>query len=143
MIPVNFHAEHIGLAAANPELIKDWCLKALGAELVFSDGKKPPAFFVRFPGSQGALGLMIEIYASESALQETGNNSLAGWRHLALRVDSIEAARDLLVKRGVEFQPLIKPAGGGGRVLFFKDPEGNLWHLVERPASEVFAHTAN
>jgi predicted enzyme related to lactoylglutathione lyase len=27
----------------------------------------------------------------------------------------------------------VKPAGGGGRVLFFSDPEGNLFHLVERP----------
>ena len=107
--------------------MKDWCVRALGAEIIFADGKTPPAFFVRLGGS-----LLLEIYASHSSSDETGNNRLAGWRHLALRVDSIEAARDFLSKRGVEFDPLIKPAGGGGRVLFFKDPEGNLWHLVER-----------
>ena len=28
----------------------------------------------------------------------------------------------------------IKPAGGGGRVLYFSDAEGNLLHLVERSA---------
>jgi hypothetical protein len=28
----------------------------------------------------------------------------------------------------------MRPAAGGGRVLFFADPEGNLLHLVERPA---------
>jgi catechol 2,3-dioxygenase-like lactoylglutathione lyase family enzyme len=28
----------------------------------------------------------------------------------------------------------VKPAGGGGRVLFFPDPEGNLLHFVERSA---------
>src|ERR1051326_1393700 len=109
--------------------MKDWCLAALGADLVFEDGKVPPAFFVRLPG-----GILLEIYGGDSSLAETGNNRLAGWRHLALRVDSIEAARDLLAKRGVDLEPLIKPAGGGGRVLFFRDPEGNLWHLVERSA---------
>jgi hypothetical protein len=34
----------------------------------------------------------------------------------------------------VKFTEEIKPAAGGGRVLFFEDGEGNLLHLVERPA---------
>jgi hypothetical protein len=39
----------------------------------------------------------------------------------------------------VEFTEDLKPAGGGGRVLFFQDPEGNLLHLVERtPESALF-----
>ena len=32
----------------------------------------------------------------------------------------------------------VKPAAGGGRILFFTDPEGNLLHLVERPADSAF-----
>jgi predicted enzyme related to lactoylglutathione lyase len=39
-----------------------------------------------------------------------------------------------LERRGLEFTEEIKPAGGGGRVLFFQDLEGNLLHLVERTA---------
>ena len=66
-------------------------------------------------------------------LCRTGNNKLAGFRHLALRVDSIDAAKIELEKRGVKFTEQIKPAAGGGRVLFFEDCEGNLLHLVERP----------
>ena len=53
---------------------------------------------------------------------------------MALRVDSIEASRTELERRGVKFAEEIKPAGGGGRVLFFRDAEGNLLHLVERSA---------
>ena len=130
---MNFSVEHIGLAAADPARLKDWCVEALGAELVFNDGKSPPAYFVRLAG-----GLMIELYASQSTPENVGDNRAGGWRHLALRVPSIEAARECLAKRGIEFEPLIKPAGGGGRVLFFKDPEGNLWHLVERPEASPF-----
>jgi glyoxylase I family protein len=131
---VNFQVEHIGLAAESPAALAEWCRVMLNAELIFTGSKLTPPFFVRLPG-----GLLVEIYACDSRIDETGNNRLAGWRHLALRVDSIEDARDHLSRRGVEFEPLIKPAGGGGRVLFFKDPEGNLWHLVERPEQSLFS----
>jgi glyoxylase I family protein len=62
------------------------------------------------------------------------DNTLCGWRHVALRVDSLEAAKAQLEQRGLQFTDPVKPAGGGGRVLFFQDPEGNLLHLVERTA---------
>jgi glyoxylase I family protein len=130
---VTFSLEHIGLAAVDPQGLKDWYVRVLDAVLVFSNGNQPPAFLLRLPG-----GPLLEIYPSDSSLEQTRRNGLAGWRHLALRVDSLEAARDWLTKRGVEFDPPIKLAGGGGRVLFFKDLEGNLWHLVERsPDSPV------
>jgi glyoxylase I family protein len=124
-----FSLEHIGLAASDPQALQGWYASAFGAEVVYTNGEEPPALIIRLPGS-----MLLEIYPSDCRSEETSNNKLAGWRHLALRVDNIEAAREVLSKRGVEFDPLIKPAGGGGRVLFFKDPEGNLWHLVERTA---------
>ena len=77
---------------------------------------------------------MIEIYAGDRALPEAGNNQLNGWRHVSLRVDSIEAAKADLEALGAVFSEQIMPAGGAGRVLFLQDPEGNLLHLVERPA---------
>ena len=134
MNTVKFSPEHLGLAARDPVALKDWYVRALGAEVVFDNGESPPAFFLRLAG-----GTLLEIYACRSATGETGNNSLAGWRHLALRVESIEAARDELAGRGVQFTEPVKPAGGGGRVLFFQDAEGNLLHLVERPPESVFA----
>jgi glyoxylase I family protein len=133
MQPMNFSVEHLGLPARDPAALKDWYVKTLGAKLVYADGKTPPAFFVRLPG-----GVLLEIYQAQASLKETSDNKLAGWRHVALRVDSIEAAKTELEKRGVQFADLINPAGGGGRVLFFRDAEGNLLHLVERPADSVF-----
>jgi glyoxylase I family protein len=119
--------EHIGLPAKDPVALKDWYLRALGAELVFSTS-----------GSSACLlalkgGGMIEIYAGDLALPQISNNKANGWRHLALRVDSIVDAKTQLEARGVKFTEAIKPAAGGGSVLFFQDPEGNLLHLVERP----------
>lgn len=129
-----FSLEHIGLAARDTVALKDWYLATLGAHVVFSNGQTPPAFFIKLPG-----GAMIEIYEGDFALKEISDNAMNGWRHLALRVDSIERAKSELESRGVKFDQPMKPAGGGGRVLFFRDPEGNLLHLVERPPDSVFA----
>jgi glyoxylase I family protein len=123
-----FSLEHLGLAARDTRALRDWYINTLRAELLFSNTENPPAFLLRLPG-----GAVIEIYPAHTHTDETSNNRLAGWRHIALRVDSIESTRTLLQSRGVSFTDEIKPAGGGGRVLFFKDPEGNLLHLVERP----------
>ena len=129
---MNLAVEHIGLAARDTVALKDWYLEVLGFREVFTDGKSPPAFLIEM-----ANGLLIEIYPGETSVDATGNNKLAGWRHLAVRVDSIEYARAELARRGVSFDEPIKAAGGGGRVLFFKDREGNLLHLVERSAGPM------
>jgi catechol 2,3-dioxygenase-like lactoylglutathione lyase family enzyme len=129
---MKFTIEHIGLPALDPTALKDWYINVLDAKLVFENGQTPPAYFLALPG-----GVMIEIYVAEASLNETSNNSLAGWRHLALRVDAIEPAREALEKKGVQFPDPIKSAGGGC-VLFFRDPAQNLLHLVERPSGSIF-----
>ena len=126
---MNFSLEHLGLSARDPKTLKDWYVKTLGARVVFDNGQTPPMFLLSVPG-----GVLMEIYAGDFALAETRNNKLNGWRHVALRVNSIEHAKAELQNRGVVFAEDSKPAGGGGRVLFFADAEGNLLHLVERPA---------
>ena len=54
--------------------------------------------------------MMIEIYEGDFALRETADNALNGWRHLALRVDSIEGAKAELEERGIIFSEPVKPA---------------------------------
>jgi glyoxylase I family protein len=126
---VNFYIEHLGLPARDPVALKDWYVRTLDGQLLFADGQTPPTFFVQLPG-----GVALEIYQAQKLFQEPDNNKISGWRHVALRVDSLEAARATLEGRGVKFTGTVAPAGGGGRVLYLADPEGNLLHLVERPA---------
>jgi glyoxylase I family protein len=121
-----FTLEHIGLASQNPVALKDWYLERLGATLVFEMRQTPPAFLINLGG------MMIEIYSANDRSDVVQNNRLAGWRHLALKVTSIESVRDHLATKGIVFSEEIKSAGGGGRVLFFNDLEGNLLHLTER-----------
>jgi glyoxylase I family protein len=125
---MNISVEHIAIVAKDPVALKSWYERVLGAKPVFDNGQNPPTCLI-------SLGnVWFEIYAADKSLPDTANNKLAGFRHLALRVDSLDAAKAELEKRGVKFTEEIKPAGGGGRVLFFPDPEGNLLHFVERSA---------
>ena len=121
-----FTVEHIGLAAKDAAGLRAWYERVLGAELMWEISKEPPAALITLGGAT------IEIYTADTSSELTRNNKLAGWRHIALRVESLEHAKNLLMDRGVNFTEGEKPAGGGGRVLFFSDPEGNLLHLVER-----------
>ena len=129
---MNFSIEHVGVPAADPVALKDWYVRVLGARVVWDKRQIPPVFLI-------ALGsAWLEIYEGDRLLAERGDNNLAGWRHIALRVDSLDAAKTELENRGVKFSGAERPAGGGGRVLFFTDGEGNLLHLVERPSDSPF-----
>jgi glyoxylase I family protein len=126
---MNLSLEHVGIPAADPGALKNWYETVLGARLVWDNGQTPPTCLLALPG-----GGWLELYPSEAPLPERGNNQLAGFRHLALRVNSLAEAKAELKKRGARFTEEIRPAAGGGQVLFFADLEGNLLHLVERPA---------
>jgi catechol 2,3-dioxygenase-like lactoylglutathione lyase family enzyme len=119
--------EHLAIAAANPAALKNWYERVLGANAVWDNGQNPPTCLIALGG------VWLEIYQAAAPLAAHGNLRLAGFRHLALRVTSLAAARAELEKRGVKFPEAERPAAGGGKVLFFEDGEGNLLHLVERP----------
>lgn len=123
---MNISVEHLAIVAKDVVALKNWYERVLGAKAVWDNGQNPPTCLI-------SLGnVWFEIYAAEKSIPETANNKLAGFRHLALRVDSLDAAKAELEKRGVKFTEAERQAAGGGRILFFADLEGNLLHFVER-----------
>ncbi|HEX7654617.1 MAG TPA: VOC family protein [Verrucomicrobiae bacterium] len=123
---MNIFVEHIAIVAHDPAALKQWYINVLGARAVWDNGQTPPTSLV-------SLGnVWFEIYPADKLQGEPANNKLSGFRHLALRVESLVAARAELEQRGVKFSEAERPAAGGGKVLFFADPEGNLLHFVER-----------
>jgi len=125
---MNIAVEHIAIPALDPVALKSWYEHTFGAREIFNNGQTPPTCLL-------ALGsVWFEIYQADAPLPERGRNKLQGFRHLALRVPSLDAAKAELEQRGVKFTEEVRPAAGGGKVLFFEDAEGNLLHFVERPA---------
>ena len=125
---MNISVEHIAIVAQNPVALKQWYERVLGAQPLWDNGQNPPTCLISL------ANVWFEIYPAETPLPARGNNKLQGFRHLALRVPSLDAAKAELEARGVKFTEEVRPAAGGGKVLFFEDGEGNLLHFVERPA---------
>jgi glyoxylase I family protein len=124
---MNISIEHIGLPAKDATTLKAWYERVLGAKPLWDNGQTPPTCLLALGGA------WVEIYPADKSRPETADNKLAGFRHLALRVDSLAAAKAESESRGVKFTEEPRPAAGGGQVLFFEDGEGNLLHFVERP----------
>ena len=114
--------EHAAIAAKDVERLAAFYVRTLGFEINYR-GKT--AIFVK-----ASDGTMIEIIPAEGELSESAPKS-AGLRHLALSVIGFEMECERLEAAGVSFlePPLIK---GGNKVVFFRDPEGNILHLIER-----------
>ena len=116
--------EHTAIASPNPERLANWYVEHL--EFVINhtyDGN----YFVK-----AANGGMLEIIPSEG---ERGAQKMKdpGFRHLAILPDDFDAAYEQLKRQGVNF--VTEPFDlKGNRLVFFTDLDGNLVHLIQRPA---------
>ena len=113
--------EHTAIATPDPEALASWYERVLDFPVAY---RYAGNVFVR-----AADGTMLELIPSEG---ERLNSQVKtpGIRHLAVRVDDFDAGVAELEKRGVEiFQRL---EAEGSRLAFFRDPEGNILHLIHR-----------
>lgn len=121
--------DHIAIAARDPRGLIEWYCTHLGMQVVAHNGQDPPTALVG-----GAEGSLFEIMpAQEAPIGEQGLFD-PGLRHVALRVDDFEAAYAHLQQLGVEFATESGTATGGGPIVSFRDPEGNILQIVQRPA---------
>jgi catechol 2,3-dioxygenase-like lactoylglutathione lyase family enzyme len=114
--------EHTAIASPNPEKLAQWYAANLEFVINFVyDGN----YFVRAQN-----GTMLEIIPS---LGERGSNQMKdpGLRHLAIAIDNFDEAYQSLKAKGVQFT--MEPYElMGNRLVFFKDLDGNLLHLIAR-----------
>ena len=114
--------EHTAIASPDPETLASWYEQTLNFPV---DHRVGPNVFLKAPD-----GTMLEIIPSEGERLNTTPKT-PGVCHFAVTVDDFDAALEDLRSKGVD---LDDPAAILGiRVVYFRDPEGNLLHLVRRP----------
>jgi glyoxylase I family protein len=114
--------EHFAIASPNPKRLAEWYVSALDFEITYEYAGN---YFI-----EAQNGALIEIIPAEGERSESTARS-PGMRHIAISVHDFDGARDLLASRGVRFDA--EPySNQGNRLQFFKDPDGNLLHLIER-----------
>ncbi|MDP6779101.1 MAG: VOC family protein [Candidatus Latescibacteria bacterium] len=118
--------EHTAIAAKDTTALSRWYCDTLGFTIAYDNEKAPPTYFIKL-----GTGLIEIIPASDSPRAARGDAD-AGWAHLAVSVDDFDAVVKDLGGKGVLLQN-VREAGGGVKVGFFKDPEGNLLQIISRP----------
>ena len=117
--------EHFGICAQEPKALADWYIDHLDFRLV-KELEEHRTYFIR-----AVNGVMVEIYPAKHPMQPI-DNVHQGLRHLALSVTSVQAMSERLRLAGTEVPENTIVRTAAMQLAFFRDPEGNLLHLVER-----------
>lgn len=119
--------EHVGVLAKDTLALRDWYIKLFGFRTVYDNGKG--TYFIMAPD-----GSMLELIKQEEPAP-AGGLKTGGLRHLALKVTDgdFEPLVARLKKEQVEVVTDVAVSASGVKTFFFKDPEGNIAHLIVRP----------
>ena len=117
--------EHIAIAARDTATLKDWYARLFDFKQVYDNGKG--TYFLKAQD-----GSMIEFVIATDETARSSEKAL-GIRHLAIAVDDFEGMVDILTKENVEVVTAPVVAPNGIKTFFFRDPEGNILHLISRP----------
>ncbi|HEY0793432.1 MAG TPA: VOC family protein [Chthoniobacterales bacterium] len=75
----------------------------------------------------------LELFPTATTAGEQGGEQTIGFKHLALDVPNLEEALEALRADGIKPDPIIDQPHvvPGMRIVFFRDPEGNIIELME------------
>jgi catechol 2,3-dioxygenase-like lactoylglutathione lyase family enzyme len=114
--------EHTAIASLDPHALAQWYVEHLNFTLQLDTGK---TIYVKSPNH-----VILEFVFADS---ETAKPLIrdSGLRHIGFAVDDFDSTYLEMKAAGVRFeeQSINLP---GMRLYFFRDPEGNYMHLVER-----------
>jgi glyoxylase I family protein len=119
--------EHIAIATPDPQGLAHWYVQHLNFATLLDTGS---TVYIKSTNSVVLEFVKAETIPPKPQLRE------AGLRHIAFAVDDLEIAHAQLKSAGIEFHPeaIVLP---GMRLLFFRDPEGNYLHLIQRETKLV------
>ena len=132
--PPNFVAvDHPAIACRDTRRQIEWYCRHLGMRVVARHDQDPPTALVGYDADL-RHGAVIELMPARDAGDDPASAArfAPGLRHLALRVRNFDQAYAALGNAGIRFLSEPGQATGGGRIVSFRDPEGNELQIVER-----------
>lgn len=121
--------EHIAVCSNDTKRLTDWYVKMFGWDIVYDNGKG--TYFVK-----AADGSMLEVMAADGK-DFTSVPNAGGLRHFALSIGDadFDVMVDKLKAEGVEVVTDVVVSPKGIKTFFFKDIDGNIFHLIYRPVA--------
>lgn len=120
--------EHIGIVANDPAALRRWYVNALGCTLITRDDGRGTAFVLAPDGRT--------VLEFTQAVRDRGvlDYNAPGLRHLAISVAPADADRaaSYLKADQVEVIEDYQILPNGQHLFYFRDPEGNVLHLIAR-----------
>jgi catechol 2,3-dioxygenase-like lactoylglutathione lyase family enzyme len=114
--------EHIAIASLDPHALAGWYMTHLNCTLQLETEK---TVYIKSPNQITLEFVFADAVAAAPLIRDSG------LRHIAFSVDDFDQTYSELRSRGVRFEDKAVELPGM-RLYFFRDPQGNFLHLVER-----------
>jgi len=120
---------HIAIIATDYERSKAFYLDVLGCTVLSEVYRADRDSWMGDLALNGEY--LIELFSFPSPPQRSTGPESTGLRHLAFEVDSVAAAREELVAKGVRCEESRTDPHTGKAMVFFFDPDGQPLELYE------------
>lgn len=123
---------HIAIIVSDYEKAKEFYVEKLGFEVIRENFRKEQEDWkLDLRIGDGPDATELEIFAEKNPPKRVNRPEACGLRHLAFRVDDIEAVVQELKTLGIECEPVRRDTYTDKKMTFFFDPDGLPLELHE------------
>lgn len=125
---------HIAIIVSDYNISKDFYVNKLGFSIIrenYRAERNDWKLDLRLGEEGDSNPIELEIFGVSNPPARVSNLEACGLRHLAFRVDDVEATVKELEKLDIACEPIRVDAFTGKKMTFFKDPDGLPLELHE------------
>lgn len=119
---------HVAIICSDYERSKKFYVDKLGFQVIREVWREERQDYLTMLRSGDVV---LELFTKPDAPQRLTQPEALGLRHLAFQVEDTAAAAAWLNSRGIETEPIREDPVNGGRMTFFRDPDGLPLELHE------------
>lgn len=123
---------HVAIIVSDYEKAKEFYVEKLGFEVIRENFRKEREDWkLDLRIGDGPDATELEIFAEKNPPKRVNRPEACGLRHLAFRVENIEAVVQELKTLGIECEPIRRDTYTDKKMTFFFDPDGLPLELHE------------